>query len=223
VENAFTQTENEEVHLSSNQFTSRVLETLINLTKNEETLYRFNSSFTPSLRTICTDPYASHVLEKLLEVLASEKWIGNKALTKWFRTTAKYVLNNFEEFIFDKYANHVMRKVCQCLSGTVHLFSAKTQQYNASSIRLPLPPVVKPIPLEDSDASARKFHKKNQKILKEFAGRFLKWPQFDGTHDFIINHYHALNITRYKRSLPFPIYVPSLTVAFLFFFRFVAE
>ena len=185
IDNAFTQTENEEVHLSSNQLTSRVLETLISLTKNDEILKRFTTSFTPALRTICTDPFASHVLEKLLEVI-SEKWTQNKELMTWFRNTAKYVYNNFEEFVFDKYANHIMRKVCQCLTGTVELFSTKAQHHNASTNRLPIPLVIKPkgdqdLALNDEETVAkRKSRKKNSKILKEFAQRFLAWPQFYG-------------------------------------------
>lgn len=179
VDNAFIQTENEEVHLSSNQFTSRVLETLINLTKNEEILNRFTMSFTPALRTMCMDPYASHVVETLLQVI-SEKWMENKKLVKWFRNTSKYVFNNYEDFIFDKYANHIMRKAAQCLSNTVHLFSTKTQQHNASSTRLPLPPVITPISQDTESEIVMKFQKKNKKILREYARRLLEWPQFAG-------------------------------------------
>jgi len=181
VDNAMIQTENEEINLSSNQLTSRVVETLVLLTKKPEDLLRFTTIFTPSLRTICTDPYASHVLEKLLEVI-SEKWIQNKKLTKWFRSTCKFVLNNFEEFVFDNYANHVMRKACQCLSGSVELFSSKVQRNNASNNRISMPSLEKfnkekVVKVEDS-AKVAKSRKKNIRVLKNFASQFFAWPQF---------------------------------------------
>lgn len=118
VENSFAQTISHEVDYSSNQMTSRVIETLLPAV-SEEVLLRFGAAFAPSLRTLVSDPFASHVVEKLCEVASSTKWGSSGKVTEWFRSTASYVLNNLEEFTFDPYANHVMRKVCQCLTGFV--------------------------------------------------------------------------------------------------------
>jgi hypothetical protein len=78
-----------------------------------------------------------------------------------------------------------MRKACQCLSGTVDLFSTKTQHHNASTNRLPIPLVIKPKLEEKPEANDEALNKwkiqnKNFKILREFAERFLAWPQFYG-------------------------------------------
>jgi len=152
---------------------SRVLESLLP-SANEDILVRFTSAFTPSLRIICSDPFASHVLEKLLEVSSCDKWAESKTLKDWFRQTCKFVLNNFEDFTFDPYANHVMRKVCQCLSGYVMPSGQHYINPNKG------PEVKKKTPVTDADSifGERKKNKKNSQILKEFFERFLAWPQF---------------------------------------------
>ncbi|OXA37661.1 Nucleolar protein 9 [Folsomia candida] len=102
ITNSFAQTEGHEVNYSSNQLTSRVIETILP-SASEEVLLRFGTAFGPSLRTLCSDPFASHVVEKLLEIASAEKWAKESPkLTEWFRQTARFVLNNLEEFTFGK-------------------------------------------------------------------------------------------------------------------------
>jgi len=148
---------------------SRVLESLLP-SANEEILIRFTSAFSQSLRTICPDPFASHVLEKLLEVTSSDKWVDSTPLNEWFRQTSQYILNNFEEFTFDNYANHAMRKVCQCLSGSVNPSGqGKTAGKGGG-----------PAGHQDSLAifGERKKNPKREEMLTNFYKRFIAWPQF---------------------------------------------
>lgn len=65
--NVFETTLNQEVHLASNQIVSRVLESLIGYA-DAANLERFFDAFAESFRPICTDPFASHVLQKMVEI-----------------------------------------------------------------------------------------------------------------------------------------------------------
>jgi nucleolar protein 9 len=171
ITNSFSQTEGKEVDYSSNQMVSRVLETLLP-SANADILLRFMKAFTPQLRTICADPFSSHVLEKLLEIASSDKWLENKDLTKWFEQTCQFVLNNFEEFTFDNYANHVMRKVCQCLSGFVVETGQGGLQGHGPKQSLSANKETKMIYGE------RQKNPMREQMLRDFYLRFLNWPQY---------------------------------------------
>ena len=167
VRNSLEQTSGEEVNLAKNQMISRVLENILP-TADEEILYRFCQAFTPQLRVICADPFASHVLEKLLEI-TSTTWTKNEDLTTWFRNTCKFILNNYAEFAFDKYANAVMRRVFYCLNGTVTEFSKNTNGPKSSKLIS-----------TRGEAGVKKLDAENVEIFKDFYSRFLNWHQFNG-------------------------------------------
>lgn len=65
--NVFEQTHDQEVHLSSNQVVSKVIENLIAFAEPEH-FERFMKAFAENFRPICSDSFASHVLQKMVEV-----------------------------------------------------------------------------------------------------------------------------------------------------------
>lgn len=65
----FDETVNEEVNYSCNQLVSAVLEKLLP-TASDTVLKRFMEAFGQSLRPVCSDPYGSYVLEKLILTLS---------------------------------------------------------------------------------------------------------------------------------------------------------
>ncbi|XP_034104081.1 nucleolar protein 9 [Drosophila albomicans] len=65
--NVFEQTVDKEIHLSSNQIVSKAIESLIGFVDDAQ-LERFFAKFGESLRPLCSDRFASHVLQKMLEI-----------------------------------------------------------------------------------------------------------------------------------------------------------
>ncbi|XP_054739383.1 uncharacterized protein LOC129245325 [Anastrepha obliqua] len=65
--NVFAQTTEEEVHLASNQIVSKALESLIGFVDSEN-LERFFRAFGDNFRPVCSDGFASHVLQKMVEI-----------------------------------------------------------------------------------------------------------------------------------------------------------
>ncbi|XP_053965885.1 uncharacterized protein LOC128868143 [Anastrepha ludens] len=65
--NVFAQTTEEEVHLASNQIVSKALESLIGFVDSEN-LERFFRAFGDNFRPVCSDRFASHVLQKMVEI-----------------------------------------------------------------------------------------------------------------------------------------------------------
>lgn len=65
--NVFEQTQSKEVEVSSNQVACTILEHLLPFT-DESTLERLHTAFSIDLRPICSDKFASHILQKMVEV-----------------------------------------------------------------------------------------------------------------------------------------------------------
>lgn len=65
--NVLEQTIDKEIHTSSNQIACTIIETLIPFT-NDENFERFQRQFGTSFRPICSDKFASHILQKLVSV-----------------------------------------------------------------------------------------------------------------------------------------------------------
>ncbi|EDW00943.1 nucleolar protein 9 [Drosophila grimshawi] len=65
--NVFEQTTDQEIHLASNQIVSKALESLIGFVDDVQ-LERFFGKFGDNLRPMCSDRFASHVLQKMLEI-----------------------------------------------------------------------------------------------------------------------------------------------------------
>uniref|UniRef100_A0A1A9WR41 Nucleolar protein 9 n=1 Tax=Glossina brevipalpis TaxID=37001 RepID=A0A1A9WR41_9MUSC len=65
--NVLAQTEDQEVRLASNQVVSRVLESLLGFVEPDR-LESYFQAFADNFRPICSDSFASHVLQKLIEI-----------------------------------------------------------------------------------------------------------------------------------------------------------
>ncbi|XP_017002074.2 nucleolar protein 9 [Drosophila takahashii] len=76
--NVFEQTHDQEIHLASNQIVSKALESLVGFVDDVQ-LERFFSKFGESLRPLCSDRFASHVLQKMLEI-AFLRGVGKSAV-----------------------------------------------------------------------------------------------------------------------------------------------
>lgn len=72
MQNVFEQLKSHEVEYSCNQVISRIVDTLLPLASDEVVL-NFIDAFDSQLRITCMDPFASHVLEKLI-VTALERY-----------------------------------------------------------------------------------------------------------------------------------------------------
>ena len=134
--NVYEQTIGQEVNYARNQVGSRVLESLMQFV-DFESIQRILDSFKDDLRPMCSDKFASHVLQKLICVCADR---GNRTkdslkskntnvvevkeeeldqYKEMALKMCKYMINNMEEFVWDTYANHVLRTVIECLGGLI--------------------------------------------------------------------------------------------------------
>ena len=65
--NVFSQTAGSELELVCNQLVSRVLEKILPFASSE-VFQNFANALNSDLRIVCTDPFASHVLEKKMKL-----------------------------------------------------------------------------------------------------------------------------------------------------------
>ncbi|XP_050478697.1 nucleolar protein 9 isoform X2 [Bombus huntii] len=139
VNNVYEQTLGREVEYARNQVGSRILDSLLKYARLE-TIERLVAAFKSTLRPLSSDTFASHVLQKIIVVCADR---GNKTTISGscierdadinievkdseiesyngiVLKLSKYFINNIEEFVFDTYANHVLRTVIECLGGLI--------------------------------------------------------------------------------------------------------
>lgn len=66
-DNVLEQTVDKEVHISSNQIACTIIETLLPFA-SDENFERFQRQFAATFRPICSDKFASHILQKLVAV-----------------------------------------------------------------------------------------------------------------------------------------------------------
>ena len=117
--NVFQQTEGEELTLCGNQLVSRVIERL--LPKAHHSIRsRFMEKLGDDLRITSTDPFASHILQKLMVLAAfgadADAEFDGFAKT-WVGKVSRFAVANFETFVYDPYASHILRTGLQCLAG----------------------------------------------------------------------------------------------------------
>ncbi|KAJ9593168.1 hypothetical protein L9F63_015265 [Diploptera punctata] len=175
INNVFDETVDKEIDYSSNQVASSVLERLLPQA-TDIVIERFMKAFDKNLRPICSDPYASHVLQMLLLCAAQRVKVSDVKqedevpleFESWILKIGHFVLNNLEEFVWDTYANHVIRTVVECLGGISSLTSGtncKNQSTHAQTkIKIP--------------ENSRKVPTSYTTLLKEFFLRLSSWPQF---------------------------------------------
>lgn len=87
----------------------------------------------------------------------SENESSSEKYCEWLLKVAKFSFNNFEEFIFDNYANHVLRTVLCCVVGETE-----------DSLTKPPSNDQKVVPVEFS------------KALKDFVDQLTNWPRLKG-------------------------------------------
>lgn len=144
-QNVYEEMIGREIDCARNQIGSYVMDSLLKYA-SLEAVQKLIQAFESSLRQLSSDKSASHVLQKIIMVCAdrgnqvsmSNKVATNK--TEFGKTIdavvevkpsevdsynnivlklSKYFLNNIEEFVFDTYANHVLRTVIKCLGGLI--------------------------------------------------------------------------------------------------------
>ena len=165
--NVFENIKGKEFLLSSNQVACRALETLIPFTSGP-TFEVFATALTDDYRILCSDGFASFILEKLLKIATIRSFCTNinededsdsdsesddeqeegpaakkKKIFKKLSSdleynlkikmkeshrifcfnfsmkTSKFLLNNIEDFMYNNFANHIMRTCLLCLAGLI--------------------------------------------------------------------------------------------------------
>ncbi|XP_053981137.1 nucleolar protein 9 [Hylaeus volcanicus] len=179
VNNVYEQTVGHEIEYAQNQVGSRILDSFLKYA-NLETIERLVDAFGSSLRPLSSDRFASHVLQRIVTTCADR---GNeditakpspeestdavievkeseiKAYNDIVLKLSRYFINNIEEFVFDTYANHLLRTVIECLGG---LINKQDHSEKKKSVIVPRRPVIQ----EYKD------------LLLQTCNRLYKWPQF---------------------------------------------
>lgn len=168
VNNVFEQTVGQEINLSCNQVGCRVLEMLLPLAKNE-TLQCYMEAFSNDMRPLCGDRFASHVLEALVNQVTHQSIICEddefKTTCKSFiQKVAKFLLNNLEDYIWDQYANHVIRT---CLINLAQIPKENGQKETQ--------------PLKNRSLQNEMFEPPSEyiELVTDYAERIIHWPQFN--------------------------------------------
>jgi len=120
VDNVFATTETQESSYCGNQLVSRVLEKLLPFA-SDDVIRRFMTSLADDLRRVATDPFASHILQLLLNMATFQPIFGESDLDwrrTWVLRVSKFLINNMDDFMIDPYACHLLRTAFQCLAGT---------------------------------------------------------------------------------------------------------
>ncbi|KAG9432707.1 nucleolar protein 9 [Apis mellifera carnica] len=155
---------------------SRILDSLLKYA-NLETIQRLVTTFNPSLRLLSNDRFASHVLQKIVMICADR---GNKRIESNAEQNvdgievkesevesynsivlklSKYFINNIEEFVYDTYANHLLRTVIECLGGLIDKPESNDKKKMIFDVR-------RPVIQEYKD------------LLSSTCNRLYKWPCF---------------------------------------------
>ncbi|XP_014473469.1 PREDICTED: nucleolar protein 9 [Dinoponera quadriceps] len=143
--------------LSSNRFASHVLQKIIMVCADRGN--RISNISTTEKTTInkTSTEAEDGAADAVIEVKYAEVKIYNDIVLK----LSRYYVNNMEEFIFDTYANHVLRTVIECLAGLIE--NADSEDNKKS---MPCLASRRPVVQEYSD------------LLVQCCDRLQKWPQF---------------------------------------------
>lgn len=186
INNVYEQSVGHEVEYSKNQVGSRVLESLLKYA-NLESIQRFTDALSSSLRPISCDTFASHVLEKII-VVCADRGNRSKTLSQTSKTKetekvqdiiidvkesevklyndiviklSKYLINNLEEFVWDTYANHLLRTVMECLGGLIDTNDGQNRTKQMLST-----------------IERREIIQEYKDLLIDACNRLFNWPQF---------------------------------------------
>ncbi|XP_012062862.1 PREDICTED: nucleolar protein 9 [Atta cephalotes] len=189
-QNVYQEISGREIVCACNQVGSRIIDSLLKYA-NLEAIQKLTQALESSLRRLSSDKFASHILQRIIIVCADRgnrdsasnaKNARDKTNTKSKNAVdtvmdiepsevqsynnivlklSKYVLNNSEEFVFDIYANHVLRTVIECLAGLI-------EDPGEGNKKSAMPDLTKrrPVIQEYKD------------LLIQSCDRLQKWPQF---------------------------------------------
>lgn len=193
VNNVLDRTKGEELNIVGNQLGCRLIEILLPYASPED-LERYIEVLSPELRRLCSDNFSSHIIETLLRVACEratehlqildelednspkkKKRNKNRTYTDEHITLCheftlkicKYALNNLEDFVWDRYANHILRGALKCLSGITLLPGEKPKA------KMLVEDVVKGIPPHTVDLKYKVVPDEYKEIVKEFANRYV--------------------------------------------------
>ncbi|XP_046611939.1 nucleolar protein 9 [Neodiprion virginianus] len=182
VNNVYEEMVEHEVDYAKNQIGSRVIDSLMKHA-SLEVVTRFATAFMEVLRPICSDRFASHVLQKIMIICAERgtRSLNTSTISKddttvdvkeeqvkiyndWTLKLSKYIMNNMEDFVWDSCANHIIRTVIELLGG-LNVDSSDNGE-NRSKKNEPV------------DLSKRKIvPQEYTDILLEICKRLSSWPQ----------------------------------------------
>ncbi|OWR41695.1 hypothetical protein KGM_213376 [Danaus plexippus plexippus] len=197
VNNVLERTKGEELNVVGNQLGCRMVEILLPYSSAED-LERYIEVLSPELRPLCSDNISSHVVETLLRVaceratehlqISDEEKVPKKKkkvepkykddhikkCNEFTLKICKYALNNLEDFVWDKYANHILRSAIKCLSG-ITLLPGEKPKVNMFRETVNQN---KGIPPHLTELKYKEVPEEYKDIVKEFANRLSSWPQF---------------------------------------------
>lgn len=188
VNNVLEQTENKEIDCICNQVGCRIVEQLLPFA-NSNALLRYMNAISSDIRRLCSDRFATHVIEALLTETCSrsikqEEEEFKKSCFEFTLKVSRFLLNNLEDYLWDTYGNHTCRSVLSNLSQLKH-----------ESVSL------EQIPAEYKEC------------VKDYAERLIVWPQFkelpntDLTSGFLqvllqaLNRLHPKLLKKYLKKL----------------------
>lgn len=159
--------------LCSDAYTSHVVETLLRVSCERATEHLQNEDNTEikDEKEEEETPKKKRKKEKKPESKYSKEHVQN--CHDFTIKICKYALNNLEDFVWDSYANHILRSATKCLSG-ITLLPGEKPKVNMfvipSKVNKGIPPheklTYKPVPQDFKD------------LVTEFATRLTSWPQF---------------------------------------------
>ncbi|KAG5315089.1 NOP9 protein, partial [Acromyrmex insinuator] len=141
--------------LSSDRFASHILQKIIIVCADRGN--RDSASNAKNAASDKTNTKSKNATDTIIDIKPSEVQSYNNIVLK----LSKYVLNNSEEFVFDIYANHVLRTVIECLAGLI-------EDSGEDNKKSAMPDLTKrrPVIQEYKD------------LLIQSCDRLQKWPQF---------------------------------------------
>lgn len=145
----FEQTESEEINCICNQVGCRVVEQLLPFA-NDKVLLRYMNAISSDIRRLCSDRFASHVIEALVTQACRKSLQPDSDEFKNFTLkVSRFLLNNLEDYLWDTYANHICRSVLVNLSQ-----------------------------LDKDSVSIEQIPDEYKEVVKDYGERLIVWPQF---------------------------------------------
>ncbi|CAB3229303.1 unnamed protein product [Arctia plantaginis] len=157
--------------LCSDNFTSHVVETLLRVACDRATLHLQTQESSQS----DSEEIPKKKIKK--DSKKEESKYEEEHVQKCHEFTikiSKYALNNLEDFVWDQYANHILRSVLKCLSG-ITLLPGEKPKVNIFKTTVD---DGKGIPPHLTIMTYKIIPDEFKEIVKEFVNRLSSWPQF---------------------------------------------